>query len=264
VKERVITAICLLIVVLPIIYFGGYLFLGLGLVAVAIAIFEMFAMHDKEKTVPIWIKLLTFAGILYVVFFPTFFESNLYDADIVGCIIALILLSINRKRMNSNELNIRLYPIMIFYLGLSFRALLQIRTNSLALFIFLVVTVILTDSGAYFAGRFFGKRKLAPKLSPKKTVEGAIGGFLIGLIFALLFGINQQLFAQTWTLILLSISIPILSQLGDLTASAFKRGYGIKDYGKIFPGHGGVMDRVDSQLLAAVLIYLIMLSGGIS
>ena len=86
---------------------------------------------------------------------------------------------------------------------------------------------------------------------------------LVGFIFALVFGLMQGLFAQTWVLIVLAIGVPLLSQMGDLVASIFKRHYDIKDYGNIFPGHGGVMDRVDSQLLAAFLIYMIIQFGGL-
>jgi len=262
-KERVITAICLLAVVLPLIYFGGYWFMGLGLVATTIATYEMIAMHDKEHHIPLWIKGITFIGVLLVVFVPNFRTLAFYDAQFISISFATLLLVINWIRIKKGQGDIRLYPLIIFYIGFSFRALLQIRSHSLTLFIFLIATVILTDSAAYFIGRSFGKHKLAPKISPKKTIEGAIGGWLIGFGFAFVFGFLQDLFSQTWILIVLAIGVPILSQIGDLIASAFKRHYDIKDYGKIFPGHGGVMDRVDSQLLAAFLIYVIIQFNGL-
>jgi len=262
-KERIITAICLLAVVLPLIYLGGYWLMGLGLVAVLMATYEMIAMHDKLQRVPVWIKGIAFMGVLFVVFIPGFRDPIFYNAQFGSMVFATLLLVINRIRIKKNQGDISLYPLIIFYIGFSFRALLQIRNHSLTLFIFLIAAVILTDSAAYFIGKFFGKHQLAPKISPKKTIEGAIGGLLVGFIFALVFGLMQGLFAQTWVLIVLAIGVPLLSQMGDLVASIFKRHYDIKDYGNIFPGHGGVMDRVDSQLLAAFLIYMIIQFGGL-
>ena len=257
-KERIITAICLLAVIIPLVYLGGYWFVGLGLVATSIATWEMMAMDSKKNDVPIWIKAITFIGILLVVFLP-----SRIDAQLLASVVAVVLLNINLVRVKKGQGHVSFYSLIIFYIGFSFRALLQIRAHSLTLFIFLVVLVILTDSMAYFAGRFFGKRKLAPKISPKKTIEGAIGGWLAGAGFAAFFGWVNHLFTETWILVVLAICLPILSQIGDLVASALKRKYGIKDYGKIFPGHGGVMDRVDSQMLAAILIYMMMLIGGV-
>ena len=262
-KERVITAIFLLAVILPLIYFGGNWFLALMVVAASIAAWEMIAMHDLNKKIPLWIKGLTLLGTLWVVLVPADSNLTFYDAPFISIIFATTLLVINRIRVSKDQMHIGLYPLIIFYIGFTFRALFYIRIHHLMLFIFLIVTVILTDSAAYFAGRFFGRHKLAPKISPKKTVEGAIGGWLIGSAFALIFGLWQHLFTTNWLLITLAICLPALAQMGDLIASAFKRKYGIKDYGKLFPGHGGVMDRVDSQLLAALLIYLITSFGGV-
>lgn len=106
-----------------------------------------------------------------------------------------------------------------------------------------------TDTGAYFIGVFFGKHKLAPEISPKKTIEGCIGGIAFCMIFTFIitFAFRQNIkFA-----LLLTVLSPIFSiagMIGDLSASLLKRAYGVKDYGKIMPGHGGIMDRFDSIL----------------
>lgn len=256
-KERVITAICLLVVALPLIYFGGYWFVGLGLVAASIAIFEMMAMYDNAVKVAFINKVLTLMATLSLVFMFGHDVGRL----IYPVFFFVLLIQVFLKKMDMDTFGF--YGSSVVYIGFSFRALLEIRNHSLTLFIFLIVIVILTDTMAYFTGRFFGKRKLAPKVSPNKTVEGAIGGWLAGAAFALIFGLSQNLFTYIWVLIVLAVGLPILSQLGDLLASALKRKYGIKDYGKLFPGHGGVMDRVDSQLLAAILIYIMILIGGV-
>ena len=263
-KERIITAICMLAVVLPLIYLGGYWFAVLIFIATAIAAWEMMEMHDKDRKIPLWIKGITFIGTLLVAFLPTFRGPTFYDAQFISIVFVLVLLVLNavRTKKDQEDRDISLYPFIIFYIGYAFRALLHIREHSLMLFIFLITTVVLTDSMAYFAGRFFGKNKLAPKISPKKTVEGAIGGWLSGAAFAIVFGLANNLFTETWILIVLAICLPILSQIGDLVASALKRKYEIKDFSNIFPGHGGVMDRVDSQMLAGILLYMVLYFGG--
>lgn len=120
-----------------------------------------------------------------------------------------------------------------------------------------------SDTCAYAVGVLFGKHKMTPKLSPKKSVEGAIGGIAgAALLFALYVYLVEQYFGAAQ----FGLSIPaamalggvgaLVSMVGDLAASAFKRDYGIKDYGKLIPGHGGIMDRFDSVIIAAPLIFI--------
>lgn len=128
------------------------------------------------------------------------------------------------------------------------------------------------DSAAYFAGRFLGKHKLAPKVSPNKTVEGAVGGVLGSVVLgvaatAIYAAISQrvELFTSTEASVLLYLTVALLAAvasvlgiLGDLFASAVKRQYGIKDYGTIFPGHGGVLDRFDSVMFIAPFVTIVV------
>ena len=120
------------------------------------------------------------------------------------------------------------------------------------------------DAGAYFAGVKLGKRKLCPKISPKKTVEGALGGLLAGVLSALIFGfvfdfIFGYSYVNYFALIIIGIINTPLSMLGDLGFSIIKRNLGIKDYGSIIPGHGGVLDRFDSVVVTAPLVYIVSL-----
>ncbi|MCL2107003.1 MAG: phosphatidate cytidylyltransferase [Oscillospiraceae bacterium] len=122
----------------------------------------------------------------------------------------------------------------------------------------------LTDSFAFFVGVKFGKHKLCPDISPKKTVEGALGGILctalVNMGFALMFNaFFLDIFRiRIWAVGIISLPICVVSIIGDLTASIIKRNYGVKDYGKLFPGHGGVMDRFDSLLFVAPFVYLLI------
>jgi len=110
-----------------------------------------------------------------------------------------------------------------------------------------------TDTFAYFTGYLFGKNKLIPKISPKKTIEGSIGGILGSTISCILFAYIFKL--QILPLVVIGSLGSIVAQFGDLFASSIKRYVGIKDYGKLIPGHGGILDRFDSVILVAPFVY---------
>ena len=136
--------------------------------------------------------------------------------------------------------------------------------HGLFLILFAMFCAWISDASAYFGGRFFGKHKLAPKISPKKTIEGVISGTL-GCIFAnvILYAVFDNLvFAEPHNnylaIIIMSISLSLIGVCGDLTFSALKRNYEIKDFSNLVPGHGGVMDRFDSEVFVLVTLYAII------
>lgn len=114
-----------------------------------------------------------------------------------------------------------------------------------------------SDTAAYFTGRFLGKHKMAPVLSPKKTVEGAVGGVVGAGIFGLLFSLVFDHGASNFQFFIICAVGAVISVFGDLTASAIKRDKGIKDYGNLIPGHGGILDRFDSVIFTAPVIYFL-------
>ena len=113
-----------------------------------------------------------------------------------------------------------------------------------------------TDTCAYFTGYAFGKHKLIPKVSPKKTIEGSIGGILGSTLICLAFGYYFNIDLKV--IVILGFLGSIVAQVGDLFASSIKRYVGIKDYGKLIPGHGGILDRFDSVILVAPFVYSII------
>ena len=137
----------------------------------------------------------------------------------------------------------------------------NIRQSKLCTYLWITLCIPwVADTLAYFTGRFFGKRKLCPNISPKKTVEGAIGGVAsTGIVAVVVYG-----FAKGWDVLPLvgvfaaSVLLAIVSIFGDLFASVVKRHFDVKDYGKLFPGHGGVMDRFDSTIPVAVLMNVLI------
>ena len=123
----------------------------------------------------------------------------------------------------------------------------------------------LSDTGAYFTGRAFGKHKLAPYISPKKTVEGAVGGVIFAeaamLLLAWLYSLaadalGHPIVVNYAAILIVTPVLSVFSIVGDLSASVIKRQYKVKDYGSIMPGHGGIMDRFDSVLMVAPLIFM--------
>lgn len=131
-----------------------------------------------------------------------------------------------------------------------------------------IATPWIADAGAYFVGVKFGKHKLCPKISPKKTVEGAVGGCLAGCLSAVVIGLLFQLifgyaYMNYLSLAIIGIINTPLSMVGDLSFSIIKRQLGIKDYGNIIPGHGGMMDRFDSVVVTAPLVYIVSMFGSI-
>ncbi len=119
----------------------------------------------------------------------------------------------------------------------------------------------ITDSFAFFCGSFFGKHKLIPKISPKKTVEGSIGGVVFCGIFCAVYGFVidsvTELSVNYVALLITGLLLSVVSQIGDLNASYIKREHGIKDFGSIFPGHGGMLDRFDSVIASAPFLYVL-------
>jgi phosphatidate cytidylyltransferase len=150
------------------------------------------------------------------------------------------------------------------YIVAAFNAIIDVRDFAFGgkyLYILIFAGAWITDIFAYFSGVLFGKHKLIPEVSPKKTIEGSIGGTLFCVISFIVFGlIVDGFFSMNANFIFLAISglvVSILAQIGDLIMSVIKRHYNIKDYGKFFPGHGGILDRFDSVIAVTLILSFI-------
>jgi phosphatidate cytidylyltransferase len=149
------------------------------------------------------------------------------------------------------------------YVAFGFAAVVMLRDLAYGQFIYFLTFIIpwVTDTFAYFSGRLFGKHKLIPEVSPKKTVEGSVGGTLFAVLLTVLYGFVigkvSEATPNYLALAVVALAVSLLSQCGDLVMSLVKRRFGIKDYGTIFPGHGGFLDRCDSIIFTAPLVVVI-------
>jgi len=185
-------------------------------------------------------------------FAPT--EYNFYMVWFLAVVIMSLLYLFNIEKRELADAMATLTGIF-YVVFLSLHVTLVEQIGEYGILVWLIfLTAFGTDSMAYFTGLAIGKHKLAPKISPKKTIEGSIGGILGSILLCALFG-----YFVTPGLLLHCIVIGLLggviSQFGDLTASIFKRKMGIKDFGNLIPGHGGILDRFDSVLFTAPMVY---------
>lgn len=161
-------------------------------------------------------------------------------------------------KYNFVDISATIFGFIYIPVFFSFIYLVRMKHGGEFLVWLIFITSWLSDTAAYYSGRFFGKHKLIPEISPKKTVEGAIGGLVGSLIGTVIFGFIISYFhihIPIYHYIILGLLAGAASQFGDLTASSIKRTCNIKDFGKLIPGHGGVLDRFDSILFAAFVVY---------
>ena len=181
-----------------------------------------------------------------------------YMVAILFIMALLVVCVLNHEKIQFSDVLASLFSVIysvVFLLPLSFMRNTQ---NGLALVFLAFIGAWLPDTMAYFAGSFFGKHKLIPKISPNKTVEGAIGGLLGSVVFYAVYGVilTKLGFSVSFLrMLILSLICGVMSQFGDLSASVIKRAYNKKDFGNLIPGHGGLLDRVDSLIFVTPIVY---------
>ena len=271
--KRIITALCALVVLLPILWFSGTLvFSGAVAIVSIICLFEMFKCMGLHKNVA-----LTLPVYLAAVVFP-FLQRLKLDIGLVVMlafivaavylvyVFALVIWS-HGKLTYQNACSSVLTSL---YIVVALNMIVYVRdfgAYGKYLYLLIFLGAWMTDIFAYFTGVFFGKHKLIEDVSPKKTIEGSIGGTVFCAISFVVFGIiTDAFFGAEANLIFLAISgvvMAVISQIGDLIMSVIKRHYGIKDYGKLFPGHGGMLDRLDSILAVSVALAMVCMISSI-
>ncbi len=283
-QKRIITGAVFAIVMLAGIYFRGWLMLTILVFAMVVSMYEF--CHALMKG---GIKLMRWASYLFCgLTIAAQVSGRLINSGwalpkeglLLPALLPLLLSTLAamtrlvvRGREDMECLTASMFPLL--YPGLFYAVLMELLRlrNDAAVVVALIIALFdasINDVFALFTGMLLGKHKLAPELSPKKTIEGSIGGLVAGTLFAMAVpGITRLIFAHVpsvisvmdtlppvWAFALLGFFGSALSQVGDLSASMVKRHCGIKDYGKLLPGHGGVMDRMDGVLFCGAACYI--------
>lgn len=252
-KTRIITILVGLAVFIPFIVKGGPAFALAMTVLGVIGLWELGTMKGVDSHPSVMFPAMV--GLVAVMipdhYAPGFMGSvNLTVFYYLACIILLTLTVFRHKTFDFVDASTLMFGAI--YIGVGFRFIIEARDLGLATLMYLFLTIWSSDSGAYLIGRAIGKTKLAPEISPNKTVEGALGGVVTALIvssvYTYFFPLNLGDSNYSW---LLTAFISIVGQFGDLVESAYKRHFNVKDSGKLFPGHGGVLDRFDSLIFAS-------------
>lgn len=263
---RVISGLVGIILFLAVLFFNAsfpiLINIFVSLICV-LAVHEVFNVIDVKKKLLITISTLIFASVLPLFGFGIVWYASWYMYTVI------VFLNLIKSNEIFNLRDILSIYAMTMLITFSMRLIVEVRDfNSTlgSLYVCYALSVAwLSDTGAYFFGSYFGKNKLCPHISPKKTVEGVVGGILLCTIGSVLifyvfskFIFLDQIQPNYLIVTIVSTTGSIISVFGDLVFSAIKRGYKVKDFGNIMPGHGGILDRFDSVIFVVPYIFICM------
>ena len=267
-KQRILTSVVAFCILLPVLIFADTPALPAALAICAVlAVNEMLHCIGLGRSPVIGIPFyLSAAAFPFLVrYLPR--EGLLFPiAGSVAVLVVLYLFAVLIFSHGKYQLqSLGVCFMSLFYILVGFNAIIYIHDYEIGgqyLYLIVFVGAWVTDIFAYFCGLLLGRggrHKLIPDVSPKKTVEGSIGGIVFCMLAMLLFGVIveravPEIQANLWLFVVSGLVVSVVAQIGDLCMSVIKRSYGIKDYGKIFPGHGGVLDRFDSVLAVSVAL----------
>ncbi len=261
-KQRLISGVVLVALALVFIIHGGYLLLGVCGVISLIGLYELYRVFKIEKSLP-----GLFGYVAAIVFYLNL--AFHFIPDMMLFVMALLILCMCSfvfcyPKYRADQIIAAFFGV--FYVAVMLSCIYQ--TRSLDGGRYLVWLIFLCswgcDTCAYCVGMLFGKHKMTPKLSPKKSVEGAVGGVIGAALLTVIYGFifKEYMGADNQYILMMALICAagaLLSMVGDLAASAIKRNYEIKDYGKLIPGHGGILDRFDSVIFTAPVIFYLSL-----
>ncbi len=250
-KTRIISAIIALAIIIPLILNGGAIF-NLGVYVISIlALKEFLDIKSTKKQIPIFIQLIAYIFITILIAFNSKDLSNVFTLDyriLAALFMAFLIPTVFYHERSKYSINDAFYLIGgLLFLGISMSLLILVRSLDLNLLIFLLLIPMVTDIFAYITGMLIGKNKLLEEISPKKTVEGMVGGTIMGVFISAIFyhTVIDPTFSKV-ELVAICTFLSLLGQYGDLVFSAIKRYFGKKDFSNLIPGHGGILDRLDS------------------
>ena len=254
-RHRILTAVVGLPLLIAIIWYGEPWFTILIAVMAALGGWEFYRMANQEKIRPI-----TYFGLAWVILiilsphcpYPVT-TPLLISSAIVFSLIWLLFRSPREHAFISWAWTMA----GILYIGWMLSHWIELRSLEAGkgLVFWAMFTTFANDTSAFFVGRTWGKHTLAPSISSGKTWEGAIGGLFASILVSLVLSLIFPLPFSYWQLVLLGCIISLFAQLGDLVESLLKRNTGVKDTSKLMPGHGGILDRIDSLIFTGVIVY---------
>ena len=265
---RIISSLVLFPILFYFVYCGGIL-LKIGTIFVS-----LIGMYEFYKAICKKIQPIHYLGFVVTVVYLLLLDTPLFQiSDLIFEVFlftSLIFMVFNYKKINIYDVALTFFGVC--YIPLMFSTVYLIRElNYGAYTVWLpFICAWACDTGSYFTGITCGKHKLTPELSPKKTIEGAIGGILFSAVFCIIYALfisNKQVGVEhifdnknvmLVSFFILGVVGAIFAQFGDLTASATKRKFNIKDYGNLIPGHGGILDRFDSVIFTSGICYIIL------
>lgn len=260
-KIRIISAFVAFLIFIPIFIIGGDVFKIAFYLLSLQGLRELILVREKKKEFPNIIKLIAYIC-LTLFYFCTDINKNLvinFDFRIITGLLLVLFLPIilynDKNKYNINDASYMLGGVLLISSSMVLANLY--RNMGLRIIVYLFMITILTDTFAFFTGRLIGKHKLLESVSPKKTIEGFIGGVLVATFTSTVFYltvINSS--SSVFVVILFSLLLSIIGQFGDLFFSAIKRYYKVKDFSNIMPGHGGVLDRLDSIIFVIIAFSL--------
>lgn len=264
-KTRILVAVVAIPILIVIIFFAPIWVMGLvmGVIAAGCA-WEFLRCTEMD----IKLRMLVYAAVcaFLIPFGTAFLDSGLVYATVLFLLFAVMFCELmlsfrNEQPMDFETVALSLMAGGVMPILLSSVVSLALREHGSVYVLLPFVAAFSSDSGAYFAGTFLGKHKLTPRLSPNKTIEGSIGGFLSAIVLMLVYGLILRAAKFEVNLAVMCVYGflgSLACQLGDLSFSAVKRLCGVKDYGNLIPGHGGMLDRFDSMHWTAALIALLV------
>jgi len=263
-KKRTISAIIALLIFIPIFIKGGFIFNAAIYVLSMLGLKEFLEIKSIKKELPAFISFISYIIMSLIVLFNTSGDTTIFKMDfriIAGLFLVFLIPTVLYHDREKYSVTDAFYLIGgIFFLGASFSLIIIIRDIRLALIVYLFLITIVTDAYAYLIGSLIGRHTLLESISPKKTLEGLAAGAIFGTIIPTIFYmtvINPH--ANIYIIIFTTLFLSILGEFGDLVFSAIKRYFGKKDFSNIMPGHGGVLDRLDS-IIFVILGFIFFIS----
>ncbi len=264
-KTRILTGLILAILLVLVVFSNAYVITAAIVIISGVGLYEFYKATGLKRHTGLC-TLGYLAGLAAVL--RQYIPENCGMLVIYIFMLGLFLIML-KEHKNVSVTDTGLVVFSVIYIPLFLSTLIGIyQLDNGIYYLWLVfIGAFMTDTFAYFSGYFFGRHKLCPDISPKKTIEGSIGGSFCSIAVVLLYGllIDKGFGVElSYTkLAILGLLIAVISQVGDLTASIIKRKYGVKDYGSLFPGHGGVLDRLDSIIAVAPLVYVYITTIGV-